>query len=797
MLRQLLTNHGVLGMNARNFLYVSQYNKKSAKRFADDKLKTKAFLTARGIPAAKIYARIERREQLQQFDFNQLPDECVLKPNYGFGGEGIVILKGRTKDGRFLRSGKTPISKAELIEAIEDILDGKFSLGGHRDTAFFEQILTSHDCFARLRPAGLPDLRVIVFNLVPVMAMVRIPTGESEGKANVHLGGIGIGIDIAKGVTTHATQYNKIITELPHGGSPSDISIPYWDEILLICSRIQQVTNIGYLAADITIDQQMGPAVLEVNARPGLMVQVANLAPLRGRLDRVKGLSVSSPEKGVRIGQDLFGEKVRTVTEEVPAGKPVLGLHEHITIVGDGTSADEAVLIAPERERTVCTAALADALLEKKLIDVEDAEERTYRMKCTLGGVKLQTLLAVSDEDFAENVSMVIGRRDLTNFLIDPGKQSAVPAASTELKSDLRAVDTLFAQLDRDLLLLKYLKPVNLDEERERLQEDMLYNPLFSYPALEFDPEEVRERLSNAVQDDSPLGVLLEKKRQELLLRIDLLTARGDAKKFTKASIALFGKPSSGLTRSASAMLQNRKASELPPPADQMLTAAQAAERFQRILARYSLHDWQVSVRSKLVADCTVGGKHVYLRQGAMFAPSHVEGLIKHEIETHVLTAENGDHQPYAIFRRGTAGYLDTQEGLAVYNQNRVYGPYHDKRYNPARNVLGVRFNLEHSFAETRAYLQEELGYTAEKSLTGTIAMKRGLTDTSEIGGFTKSIVYLRGLRAVEKFVKGGGDLQRLYIGKITLDDLELIESVSDLETPLLIPDFLREEMTS
>ena len=132
----------------------------------------------------------------------------------------------------------------ELREHIEDILDGKFSLKGRLDTAFFEQILHSHHCFAKFRPAGLPDLRIIVFNLVPVMAMARIPTANSDGKANIHLGGIGIGIDIAKGTTTYAAQYHGMIEELPHGGSPAGHQIPYWDEILLICSQIQQITNI-------------------------------------------------------------------------------------------------------------------------------------------------------------------------------------------------------------------------------------------------------------------------------------------------------------------------------------------------------------------------------------------------------------------------------------------------------------------------------------------------------------------------------------------------------------------------
>ncbi|MDP7069436.1 MAG: sugar-transfer associated ATP-grasp domain-containing protein, partial [Candidatus Peribacteraceae bacterium] len=161
------SSRGVLGLNARSLLYIKPFNLKKATALADSKLKTKAYLAARGVPVAKLYGRIETRDQVWSFDFSQLPDECVLKPNQGFGGEGIILLRGKDKRGRFLRNGKTPITEQELREHIEDILDGKFSLKGVNDTAFFEQILKPHNCFARFRPVGLPDIRVIVFNLVP------------------------------------------------------------------------------------------------------------------------------------------------------------------------------------------------------------------------------------------------------------------------------------------------------------------------------------------------------------------------------------------------------------------------------------------------------------------------------------------------------------------------------------------------------------------------------------------------------------------------------------------------------
>lgn len=794
MFPAILSRHGILGINARNLLYVRPFNPKKAVALADDKVRTKAFLTARGIPAAKMYARIETRSQLRSFDFTQLPDACVLKPNFGFGGEGIIVLHGRDKRGNFLR-GKEDIvvTSRELAEHIEDILDGKFSLGGRRDMAFFEQILVAHECFAPFRPVGLPDIRVIVFNLVPIMAMLRIPTAQSDGKANLHLGGIGIGIDIAKGTTTHAAQYHHMIDTLPYGGTPSGHVLPHWDDILLICSRIQQITNIGYLAVDITIDQQLGPAVLEVNARAGLNVQVANLAPLRKRLERIEGLSVTSPEKGVRMGQDLFGENVRHAQRprKDTVGKPVLGLRETVTFTGAGTTLEEPCIIAPDAEHTCIAPDLLQALQEVDAAEATGNGSNTYRVKMTLVGRKMHTIVSIRDQwEGAERV--IIGRRDLQDFLIDPSKKKQQQLATPSVRNDMRAADTFLAKADASILLLKHLKPVNLAGELGRLQRDHLYNPVFIYPKSELDLEELRNRLSEPISNDAPIALLLEKKRKELLLRLDMLQARGDAQRFTETSIALFGKPNQVLLRDAKQALAQDPGGERPP--ESVLTSEQAAERFSAALEQYGLHNWKVSLRKRLVTDATVGGRHFYVREGATFAASHVDALIKHEIETHILCAENGGHQPFSLLRRGCAGYLDTQEGLAIFNQNRVYTPQHDKYYNAPRNVLGCAFALEHSLADTRAYLQEVLGYDEHKALTQVVAMKRGLGDTREPGAFTKSLVYFRGFLAITAFVEQGGDLRRLYVGKVALGDLSIVEDIVGLQLPLLLPTFLQEE---
>lgn len=793
--------HGILGLNARNLLYLKPYNPRKAVAFADNKLKTKAFLSARGVPSAKLYGKIENREQLRAFDFASLPDECVLKPNYGFGGEGILILKGR-KNGMFLEQGKYPLSDQYLREHIEDILDGKFSVNNKQDTAFFEKILTAHEGFSPFRPAGLPDIRIVVFNLVPVMAMLRVPTVQSGGKANVHMGGLGIGIDIAKGVTTHAFQYSHLLQELPHGGKPSGIEIPFWEDLLLIASRIQYITNIGYLAVDLTIDADQGPVLLEVNARAGLMVQVANLAPLRARLERVRGLSITSPEKGVRMAQDLFGHKLERGGSADEPDRPRLGVREVITVHADGSNLEvPAVIGAAVSEYTVFTPELLAQLREQGGVtpmdkSEGDAEEREgfFHSKFTLGGKKIQTIVRGGTVPFP-SARAIVGRRDLVGFYIDPAKvtvEKSLVAPRTTI--DLRATDRILAQADQELLLLKYLRPINLREERRRLEEDARYNPLFAYQPLPEGFEDLRKHVESLRCDDSPLGSLLRKKQTEVLQRMSLIRARGDARAFTEASQLLFGTPRTTLIAAAQSFLKSRTVCDMPPSSGSLLTAERAAKRFEQALEQYSLHDWQIIIRTSLVADCAVGWKRLYIREGALFAPEHLESLVAHEVETHILTAENGDQQPYDLFRRGFANYLDTQEGLATYNQNRVLSLGHEKRYAPAAGVLAISFALTHSFADTRTFLEDVLGYTRAKALTKAIDLKRGLHDTTEAGCFTKGLVYFRGLRAIEAFLGEGGDIRDLYYGKIALEDLELVRAMDGIKKPQLIPAYLREK---
>ncbi len=334
----------ILGMNSRNLEFIRPFNLRRAKRIADDKILSKKILKKADIPVPKLLAKISNRVELDNFDWSLLPESFALKPNRGFGGEGIVVVYGKSKkkNDAWIKADRSYIAIGDLKTHIQNILDGSFSLSGTPDVAFFEERLQLLKLFKPYAFRGIPDIRVIVFNKVPVMAMLRLPTKESHGKANLQQGAIGVGIDMATGITTSAISgKNKFIEKLPDSRLVlSGIKIPYWKDILALAVRAQEVSHLGFLGADIAIDKEHGPMILELNARPGLSIQLANLSGLKRRLERVAGLKIKTLEKGVRVGMDLFGGEIEEEVEEI-SGRKIIGTVEKVKLISkDGKEVD-------------------------------------------------------------------------------------------------------------------------------------------------------------------------------------------------------------------------------------------------------------------------------------------------------------------------------------------------------------------------------------------------------------------------------------------------------------------------
>ncbi len=452
-------------MNARNLLYIRPSNPRKAIHLADDKLATKEALRASGLPVPKIYGIIRNRKDIDDFKWGKLPKSFVLKPNRGLGGEGIIVFKKRFRNGNLLRANGTKMTHRELVVHLNDILDGHYSMSGVPDIAFFEEKLTPHKDFWPYIFQGIPDIRVIVYNSVPVMAETRLPTKTSQGKANLHLGAVGAGIDIATGVTTEAVMWGKVITETPDTKMPvAGFHIPFWDDILKIAIEAQQVSGIGFLGADIVVDQKRGPMILELNARPGLAIQVANLAPLRYRLEKVERLQVRDVAHGIRIAKNLFGGEIEDEIEEI-SGKQVIGTVEKVILIGKNgrrieveAKIDTGAFSSSVDEELARKLGFCDLIKFFQKIKLPEIESRAGARKVeqqlnrkyhgkhsdladivvvySSHGVtirpRIKLMFEISKKKIFSKVSiisreeldyqMIVGRKDLKKFLVEPGK---------------------------------------------------------------------------------------------------------------------------------------------------------------------------------------------------------------------------------------------------------------------------------------------------------------------------------------------------------------------------------------
>jgi alpha-L-glutamate ligase-like protein len=309
---------GVLGLNERNAEYIMRFNPRRFYPRVDDKALTKELATAAGMAVPELYGMITNQGEVRSFtDIVGERDSFVVKPAQGSGGDGILVVTGRSsrkRDSFRLASGVL-MSTSEISHHISNIVSGQYSLSGNPDKALIEYCVQFDPIFAEVSYQGVPDIRVIVYRGYPTMAMVRLPTRASDGKANLHQGAVGAGIDMSSGETLTGVLQNDVVDEHPDTGAlVAGLRIPHWDFILESAARCHEVTELGYLGVDMVIDRDLGPLILEMNARPGLNIQIANCTGLATRIARIDQIfkDDDAPAKRARLARREFAAERQT-----------------------------------------------------------------------------------------------------------------------------------------------------------------------------------------------------------------------------------------------------------------------------------------------------------------------------------------------------------------------------------------------------------------------------------------------------------------------------------------------------
>ncbi|MEX2572495.1 MAG: tyrosine/phenylalanine carboxypeptidase domain-containing protein [Gemmatimonadota bacterium] len=357
---------------------------------------------------------------------------------------------------------------------------------------------------------------------------------------------------------------------------------------------------------------------------------------------------------------------------------------------------------------------------------------------------------------------------------------------------DVWDVDRALCALEHSVDLLMLTSPVNGSDAWARFQAgEFQHNPKFHYRLLPVDPDLLKRRLF-AIEidriDDPALADLFEDKRQELDTEFTMLRERG-AKSFRYNSMRLYGEVNDRLRETAESILADvpRARRWQGEWVDAEAFRAAADRELDYYRERHPAIRNTIEVRRD-VSGLLVSEGNLMIGERLSLRPDRVMPLIHHEVGTHVLTFVNGSAQPLEQLALGLAGYDELQEGLAVLAEYLVGGLDRSRmRLLAARVLAALSVQEGADFVGTFRLLTRDLGYSAAGAWD--IAFR-----VHASGGFTRDLIYLRGLARLLELIASGADLEALYVGKIAQKHLPIIDELRHREVlrrPPLTPRFL------
>lgn len=798
----------LLWQNERNLKFINEYNDDYAKKLADSKLKTKEFLQTKWINVSKTLFVVRDLNDLNTIDLHNFELPFVLKPNSWYGWKWILIVEKKDEQNNFITNDWGKYSKSDLIHHIKDILDWFYSLSWSRDKAIFEQKIILESSIELLWKYWLPDIRVIVFNMVPVMAMLRVPTENSKWKANLHGWACWVWVDIWTWKLTYITQFRKIIKSIPGIWDIRWIEIPFWDEVLKLALKVANSTNIWYLWCDIVLDDNVWPLLLEVNVRPGLEVQVANLHPLWERLKKVQNVKVNSVEKWVRLWKDLFGWDIEGKIKNI-SWKKVLWNREYIEVYSPAFLIDKSWIEIWLKSLCDIKTSKPNSYIDKKYlveslkIDESKIKNDTIKLKCNILW-EIRTIKFIVKD--LERVNLILWKEALYGFLIDPfkykendlpfdQKNPLIKEKNTVIlksyETQLLRIDKELMDIDKKLNILKIITPKNIQSEKLKfISSNWEYIPKLEYNDLNIDLVELFKKVSNIEIPEIPLSPIFLRKKLEIIDKIYFLEAfkNQNVKEMNKYNKNLFWWIKQENFDYAKKLIFSKW--ELNTEND-FLTFEEIKDYVDKFNHIYSI---DIELKEKeIVSRFQMSWNILYVKHWSQVWKNEIRAVIAHEIEWHYLRKFNWQKQKYSIFSRWWGYYLTLEEWIATYNQSKFLTEKDDKFYYNLERYYFMGYAVWNSYLKLIDEMKKYYNNDLDKVFRYLVRFKRWIKDISSDYVFFKDSVYLNWFLEVENYLKNWWGFKDLYFWKISLEDLETIKKSDFLEIKsddLIIPLF-------
>ena len=339
-------------------------------------------------------------------------------------------------------------------------------------------------------------------------------------------------------------------------------------------------------------------------------------------------------------------------------------------------------------------------------------------------------------------------------------------------------VDRRLAEVGNQFDYLLQLTPVNANEAFEEFRRvDFERVPEFHYRPLPVDTGLSKRQLYNIpierVEDPALERVFLEK-QEELDMKLSMLRDR-DTPRFLHESLLLFGGVKDELLELAKNLLGKIPHPGQSPSDTEEIDANEFARRAEAEIKYYRSLNPGFTAKARVtgdVANLIVSRGSLLIAKQMKIPASRVEPLLAHEIGTHLLTYYNGKSQPFQQLYSGLAGYEELQEGMAVLSEYLVGGLSSARMRQLAARVVAARQLTDGaSFVDTFRVLHQTFEFSQRAAYTITMRIYRG-------GGLTKDAIYLRGLRAMLRYIQKGGELPPLYAGKMAEKHIPLIQEL-------------------